>query len=109
MYKITDTLEFTHTVAVMVPADGGHVEQTRKVRFSIEPVRESDSLEPPTDDALQDILRRIIVSIEDVVDDDDNPIPYNDAIRDRLLALPFVRVAIWRSYMGAVTKAKVGN
>lgn len=109
MYKITDTLEFTHTVPVMVPADGGHIEQTMKVRFTILPAKETDNMDPRADDALQDILKRIIVSIEDVVDDDDNQIPYSDAIRDRLLALPFVRVAMWRAYTAAITKAKVGN
>lgn len=109
MFSITDTLEFTHTVPVMVPVDGGHTEQSLKVRFRIHPDADASTLDVGSDDGLKDFLLKVVVSFDDVVDQNKKPLPYNDALRDRLLAMPFVKIPVWKAYIAAVTKAKVGN
>ena len=47
--------------------------------------------------------------MSDLVGDDDQPLEYNDALRDQLIGVPFVRIALFRTYLEAVTKARAGN
>jgi len=109
MYKVVKTLEFTHTVPVMVPTDGGHTEQQLKVRYRIVPGTDNDGLDLSESDGMLTFLKKVIVSIEDLVDEQDHPIPYNNKVRDQLLEFPFIRVALSRGWVAAVTKAKAGN
>lgn len=105
MLKIAANPEFTHTVTVRVPVDGGHAEQTFKARFRVVPWSELATVE--SDPAEQ--ARRILVGWEGIVDDEERPIPYSDAMRDQLLDMMFVRVPVLRAYVDAVAGAKRGN
>lgn len=107
MFKITKNPEFTHEVPVLVPCDGGHVEQTLKVRFRAIDVDEGNSL--LTESGQEAYLRAVCVRFEDVVDEDGTPIPPSDELTSQLLAKSFVRVALFRSYSLAMAKAKQGN
>lgn len=107
MFKITKNPEFTHEVPVLIPCDGGHVEQMLKVRFRAIDVDEGNSL--LTDSGQEAYLRAICVRFEDVVDEDGNTIPPSDELTNMLLKKAFVRVALFRSYSLAMAKAKAGN
>lgn len=109
MFKIIDNPEFTHEVKVMVPVDGGHEEQTFRARFRLVDEGEVDPLKARTAEEFVAFLKRAIVGLEDLVDAAGKPLPYSDALRDRLIALPFIRVALTRTYLAAVTKAREGN
>jgi hypothetical protein len=108
MFAITETPEFTHTVYVQTPVDGGHREDTFKARFRV-----TDDEENKADfykvDQVKDYLRGILVGMEDLVDDRKNPVQYSDSVRDQMLALPHVRLALLKTYNQALAKARVGN
>jgi hypothetical protein len=108
MFNITDTPEFTHTVKVQSPVDGGHREDTFKARFKV-----VDDEDMKTDfyqvGAVKDYLRRILVSMEDLVDEHKKPVPYSDQVRDQMLALPHVRLALLKTYNEALAQARRGN
>ena len=107
MFKVTTDPRFTHPVKVFVPVDGGHKEQTFKATFRVEDV---EQLEQVQDELGQrGVLERVIVGMSDLVGDDDQPLEYNDALRDQLIGVPFVRIALFRTYLEAVTKARAGN
>lgn len=107
MFKIAKNPEFTHEVPVLVPCDGGHVEQSLKVRFRALDVDEANSL---LNEAGQEAyLRAICVRFEDVVDEDGTAIPPSHELTNTLLAKAFVRVALFRAYSLAMAKAKQGN
>jgi hypothetical protein len=109
MFKIVQNPEFTHTVPVMVPVDGGHVEQSLKCRFRVLPADEIDSHDLATPAGTEAYLRAICVRFEDVCGDDGQPIPPSDALTDQLLGITFVRIALVRAYTEAMAKAKRGN
>lgn len=107
MLTITDTPEFTHTVRVLTPVDGGHREDTFKARFK---VLEDD---PDADffnvESVKSHLRRLVTGMEDLADESGNEIPYSDEVRDRILCLPHVRIALLRTYRDALAKERAGN
>lgn len=109
MFKIAKDPQFTHTVPILVPVDGGHEEQTLKVRFRVRTVDDLNQHDRMTAEGTEAFLRSIIVRFEDVVDDDGQPVPSNDALTDQLLAFPFIRMAVVQGYFNAVNKAKLGN
>jgi hypothetical protein len=109
MFKIVETPEFTHTVRVMVPTDGGHAEQTFRARFRVLRTSEVEAFETDSIDGLLDMLRAVFVGAEDLVDAEGNALPWSDAVRDALLDLPYVRAALARTYWDAITKARAGN
>lgn len=107
MFKVTADPKFTHPVTVFVPTNGGHTAQTFPVTFRVVP---EDEL--PGGDGVEgqkETLRRLVVHMDDLVDDDEKPIPYSDAIRDQLINHAFVRMALMKTYIEAVTKVKAGN
>jgi hypothetical protein len=109
MFKIITSPEFTHPIAVMVPTDGGHEEQTFKARFRVFPSEKDGEydLTSPTD--LKEYLREVVVSMDDLIGDDKKPVPYSDAVREQMIGLPYVRLELLRTYMAAVTKQRTGN
>lgn len=111
MFKVTSEPQFTHTIKVMVPTDGGHMEQSFKATFRVIPIEDLAAEDDAEDKAAGQLrtLRKVIVSFGDLVGDDDQPLPYSDALRDQLLEVPYVRIALLRTYLSAVTKAKSGN
>ena len=110
MFKITTDPRFTHEVKVMVPVDGGHEEQSFKVTFKVVPIdelKEDVSLSAEQNQARH--LRQVVCGMADLVGDGDAPLDYSDKLRDQLIAIPYVRIAMMRAYLGAVTKARAGN
>lgn len=106
MFKVSSEHTFTHPVKVMVPVDGGHVEQSFKTKFRVLPL---DDQADGSEEGEQVTLRKAIVSMSDLVGEDDQPLAYSDGLRDQLIAVPYVRIALMRAYIGAVAKARVGN
>jgi len=107
MFKVVSEPTFTHPVKVMVPVDGGHVEQTFKTKFRVLPLDDEDA--DANEQSERATLRRAIVSMSDLTGDDDQPVEYSDGLRDQLIAVPYVRIALMRAYISAVAKARVGN
>lgn len=107
MFKVTNEPKFTHPVTVMVPVDGGHKEQTFTCTFKVEEVEALDKLQG--EEGQKGVLQRVVCGMADLVGDDDQALPYSAELRDQLIGVPYVRIAMWQAYMGAVTKAKAGN
>ncbi len=101
-FKIVATPEFTHAVPVMVPVDGGHREETLRARFRVVPDEEADV-------DVKAFLQKAFIGVEDLVDDSGKPVVWSDELRDRLIGIPFVRSALARAYMAAITKERLGN
>ena len=109
MFNVDANPEFTHTVRVQVPVDGGHEEQTFKARFRLveDDVNESVNFNRPSE--IIEYLRTIIVSFDDLADKDKKPIQYNDSVRDQMLKMAHVRIALLRTYRDARSKERLGN
>jgi len=107
MFKITTEPKFTHPVTVCVPVDGGFKEQTFPVTFRVLPM---DQLQQEEGSAGQiETLRKVVVHMGELVDENDQPISYSDDIRDQLIQFSFVRLAILKKYIEAMSKMKAGN
>lgn len=109
MFKIAESPEFTHTVPVMVPVDGGHREDTLTVRYRVLPIERADDFDLNTGQGTVDFLKAVVAEVGDVVGPDDKPLPWNDRLRDQLFGLYYVRLALVNAYLKAVMKARMGN
>lgn len=101
-FKLQKNRTFRTTVNIKVPTDNGITDQSFVARFRV--MDDADS-------ALQvdDFLRRAILHVEDVQDDDGELIASSDDLIARLVAQPFVRVALITAYWAALSGAKAGN
>lgn len=107
MFKVVAEPTFTVPVTVCVPVDGGHKDQTLKVKFrvvDVDELGEASGLE-----GQQKLLKRVVCGLEEVVGDDDQALDYSDELRDQLIAVPYVRAAMLQTYLAAIAKTKVGN
>lgn len=109
MFKIVENPEFTHTVPVMVPVDGGYDKQTLKCRYRVLPADELTRHDTMSPEGTEVYLRAIVVRFEDVVDDAGNHLPHSDALMTKLLQVAYVRQAVMRAYTEAMSKARLGN
>lgn len=109
MFKLLQNPEFTHTVKVLTPVNGGHETQTFQGRFRVISITESDQHNTLTAEGTKTYLREIFVGWDGVTDDQGEPVPFNDETRDRLIDVPFVRVALLETYNAAMMGAKRGN
>ena len=109
MFKLLQNPEFTHTVKVQTPVNGGHETQTFQARFRAISVSETEQHNTLTREGTNAYLREIFVGWEGVTDDQGEPMPFNDETRDRMIDIPFVRVALLESYNAAMMGAKRGN
>lgn len=106
MFKLANEAKFTHPVTVCVPVDGGHANETFKVTFR---VLDLDQLDVGSLGGQQELLQKIVVGFDEIEDEDGNPAPYSEELRDRMIATPYVRAAIFQTYMAAIIKTHVGN
>lgn len=107
MFKVVTVPKFTHPVTVMVPTDGGHVEQTFKATFLVEDVEKLSDIQD--EGGQKAVLQRVVCHMADLIGEDDQPLPYSDGLRDQLIGTPYVRIALFQTYLQAVAKAKPGN
>lgn len=107
MFKVVAEPQFTHTVKVRVPVDGGHEDQSFKARFRVVDTAEVGKIE--LEEGRGAAVKRILVSMDELADADGNPVSYSDALRDQLIQLPYVEIALYRTYLEAVVGAKTGN
>lgn len=105
MFKIAADPSFAHKVKVRVPVDGGFADQEFTARFRVVPWDDVKALDH--DPAAQ--LRLIWIGAEGIADDAGAPLPWSDALRDQLIGILFVRLAVLRTYVDAVTGAVRGN
>ena len=109
MFKVATDPTFTHDVPVFVPVDNGHREEKLRTTFRVLDGDETDALDPTSKDGILAFLERAVVTFDDLVGDDDQPMDCTDVVRAKILSRPFVRVALFRAYTHAVTKARLGN
>ncbi len=109
MFRIVENPEFTHTVPVAVPSDGGHREETMRVRFRVIADELADSFDLQDPVGVKDFLRAVIVRIDDLVGGDNKPLDWSVDLRELVLGLPYARLALLRGYMTAVVKTRLGN
>jgi hypothetical protein len=102
-FKVITNPEFTHTVAIHVPVDGGHEEQTLQARFRYVPPEEL------ADKNGREYAETVLVSLDDLADADGMRIPYSPAIREECLSLPWVVLGLVRGYNAGLLKARLGN
>jgi len=107
MFTVTDDPQFTHDVKVQVPVDGGHKEETFKTRFRVIPLEELEDLASLEGQKLA--LKRVIVTMSDLIDHEKNEVSYSDELRDQLIDVPYVRMALIRTYREGILKARPGN
>lgn len=108
-FKIVKNPTFIHTVPVMVPVDGGHVEQTLKAQFRVVPQDELVDHNLATPEGSERYCRAIVADFADIEDEDGQPMPMSDEVRSRLFRTPFVQIALIRSYTLAMAAARTGN
>jgi len=109
MFKIVENPEFTHVVPVPVPTDGGHREETMRVRYRVIGDDLADSFDLQDPNGVKDFLRAVIVRIDDLVGGDNKPLEWSADLRELVLGLPYARLALLRGYMTAVIKTRLGN
>lgn len=109
MFKVTREPKFTHEVKVMVPTDGGHEQQTFKATFKVMPLDELADNNTNTDSGQRGVLKKVVTDMSDLIGEDDQALPYSDELRDRMIEVPYVRVALFQTYLAALTKAPAGN
>ena len=107
MFKVTSEPKFTHDVTVQVPVDGGHREETFKATYLVVGIDEmTDMLSL---DGQQKLLKRVVCQMDELEDEKGKPMPYSIELRDQLIKLPFVRAALYQTYLKAVSGAREGN
>lgn len=109
MLKIVKNPEFTATVKVQVPAEGGFSDASFTARFKALTVSEAEAFDLVSVTGTNDWLRTILIGWEGVVGEDGEKVSFNHAIRDELLDVPFIRMAVIQSYNAAMLGARRGN
>ena len=109
MFKINQKREFTHTVTVMIPVDGGYDEETFKARFKLLSADEMAEYDLLDGDGLVTFLNDVVLSLSEITDDQGKELPYNDALRDQVFGMMNARMALRDTYIEALAKTKRGN
>jgi hypothetical protein len=109
MLRVTNEPTFTHDCTVQVPVDGGFREDKCKATFKVLPTDEVDKFDLATEKGTKEFLLAALVRIDELEGENKQPVSYNDEIRDQLLRVPYVRLALARTYFDAVGKARLGN
>ena len=110
MFKVTSRPQFRHKIEVMVPTDGGHTKQTVDVTYVVlDSGSDQTDHDLTTTDGQLSFCRQAVVQLDDLVDENDQAVSYSDGLREQLIRLPYVRAALCRGYIAAVSKVAVGN
>lgn len=109
MFIVTADPQFTHTVKVRVPVDGGFREETVNATYRVVPIEELEGFDLSSTDGSTAFLKRAIARLDDLVDEAKKPVDYSDELRDRIINTPFVRVALVRDYFAATGGVAKGN
>ncbi|MBR0962254.1 hypothetical protein [Bradyrhizobium japonicum] len=99
MFKIVETRTFTHDVKIMLPVDGGFVEETLNTTFNYLP---ADELGPG-------FLEKAVVRFNNLVDDNEQPVTCTDELRAKILASPNVVHGLTDYYSRVIQKVAPGN
>ena len=109
MFHFDPSPVFTHTVRVLVPIDNGHDEQTFDATFKVLPTDEFAVYDLSDGASSGEFVRKVLIGVADIQNSEGRDVPWSDRLRDQLIALPFVRAALARTYLEAVSKATLGN
>ncbi|AZV77933.1 hypothetical protein EBB79_08510 [Parasedimentitalea marina] len=109
MFNVVTVPTFSRTVKVKVPDGDGHLEQSFKGLFKVVPSDQSEGLDWFETEGVKEFLREVMISADDLVDDKEKPIPYSEEIREGLLNLPYVRMALLKTYTTALIQDALGN
>ncbi|GIT85404.1 phage tail assembly chaperone [Roseobacter sp. OBYS 0001] len=110
MFKIEKNPKFWADVKVLVPIDDGHREDTFRARFKVQPaemVEQYDILHSGGD--LTEFLRATVVDLDQIADEDDATIAFSPDLLETIISNYGARLAMWNTYISAVTKARLGN
>jgi len=109
MFNVVTIPKFSRTVPVRVPDGDGHSEQSFKALFKVVPSERSDGLSWFETEEVKTFLREVLVSVDDLVDDKEKPVPYSDVVREGMLDLPYVRLALLKTYTTSMVQELSGN
>ncbi|MVO16854.1 hypothetical protein [Parasedimentitalea huanghaiensis] len=109
MFNVVTIPKFTRTVKVQVPDGDSHVEQSFKANFQVLSDDKSEGLNWSDIDGIKAFLREAMISADELVDEKNEPVAFSDEIREGLLSLPYVRVALLKTYTLAQVQESVGN
>ena len=110
MFKIEKDPRFWAEVKVAVPTDDGHAEHTFRARYRVRPaevVEQVDRFDAGM--TVKDFLKETVVDLSDIQDGDGEPAAFSAELLDTVLGHYGARLALWNTYIAAVTKARVGN
>ncbi|UWQ92983.1 hypothetical protein K3727_09460 [Rhodobacteraceae bacterium M382] len=108
MFNIDQTPEFTRTVDCRVPSGDSFETQTFLATFRV--IADDDQgIDWTSLEGVKDHLRARIVSFDDLCDAKGKPVAYSEATRETMLALPYVRGGLLRTYTLGITEARAGN
>lgn len=109
MFVVDRNPQFTHSITVNVPVNGGIEQQVCKATFRVVPTSEMDAFDLSEVEGTIAFLRSALVEMADLADTEGAPLPWNDEIRDLLLDRIYVRSALVTGYFKAVSGARAGN
>lgn len=109
MFNVITIPKFSRTVKVNVPEGDGHVEQSFKGLFKVVPSDQSDGLDWFKTKDVKAFLREVMISADELVDDKEKPVPFTEEVREGMLNLPYVRMALLKTYTTALIQETVGN
>ena len=108
-FKVVAEPQFTHTVKIRTPVDGGYLDESCKATYRVIPAEEADAFDISTAEGSTAFLQRVIARLDELVDAEKNPIEWSDHVRDQVFCLPYARVGLARGYFEGVSGAKKGN
>ncbi|MCA0245789.1 MAG: hypothetical protein LCH93_04145 [Proteobacteria bacterium] len=100
---------FKHRVAVQVPVDGGHKEETFKATFRLLDAAAIEDFDLGSVEGTSDFLRAVIVDMDELVKEDNTPDQYCDDLRDKIILFTPARVALVRAYFDGAGKGRRKN
>jgi len=109
MFKLTTNPTFKHTVAAMVPINGGHRRETFSATYNVLETDHPALGSLDTHEGTTAFLHAAIERLDDIADENGDPLEWNDDVRDQVLRLPYARIALISGYFEGIAKAKKGN